>query len=513
MAALAAACTSPPEQTEPTPGPTAGGPAALRVGIGTVAGLDPAELSSPDSILVASQIFDGLIRYDASTGGVLPAVAERWDILDGGRRFIFHLGESRFHDGSVVTSEHFVFAWNRLVDPATPRPFAFLLEAVQGFRQFRETLGARPFSGLDAPDPNTLEVRLRYPWHDFVAILGHPALSPVPAAAGERGFASRPIGNGPYRLAGELGLESPIVLEAFEGYTGVAPGVRNVELRPVEDPASGWPDFLAEELDVAPIPAALVRQASVEFGSEGVQPNGRVLYCGFNLSLKRLRDPRLRRAVSLAADRGELVEAVFGQLAIPADRIVPPSIPGSRPENCGDNCQHAPERAADIVAALPRESRTFSLDFARSATGELVAETLAGQLREVGLRVTPRGHDQDEYARLLSRQEQAFFCLTAVPDYPRQPALLEPLLHSDAQENHTGFSDRGLDRLLEEARAEPDPVEREELYVDVEQRALELMPVVPLAWFRAHYAAQSYVRGLNLDPLGSFDVAALSIAG
>lgn len=510
LAALGASCTSPPEEPPPT-GPTPIPPTALRIGVGEVTALDPAELDTPESVLVASQIFDGLVAYDPTTGGVLPAVAERWDILDGARRFVFHLGPSTFHDGTSVTAEHFVFAWQRLADPATPRPFAFLLEAVEGFRRFRETLGARPLSGVTALDPSTLEVRLRYPWEDFVAVLGHPALSPVPAGADDPAYSVRPIGNGPYALAGEPGVES-ILLEGFEGYAGTPAAEQNVELRPLDGPESGWPDFLARQLDVAPIPPPLVPQASVEFGSEGVQTVGRTLYCGFNLDLKHFGDATVRRAVSMAIDREALVSSVFGEGAIPADRLVPPSIPGSRPETCGDACEHAPEEAASLIEGLPRNSRSFSLDFARSPTGTLVAETLAAQLREVGFRVRPRGHEPEAYASLLQDGEQAFFCLTAVADYPRPQALLEPLLHPDSADNQTGVSDATLTELLEAGRDEPNPAEREELYVDAEQRALELMPVIPLAWFRVHLAAQPYVRGLVLDPLGRFDVAALSVA-
>jgi ABC-type transport system substrate-binding protein len=71
--------------------------------------------------------------------------------------------------------------------------------------------------------------------------------------------------------------------------------------------------------------------------------------------------------------------------------------------------------------------------------------------------------------------------------------------------------DQQLDRLLNRARAEEDPAIAEELYRRVERRAMKLMPVVPLAWFRSRLAIKPYVEGFTLDPSGTFDASTLSI--
>ncbi|HJV05564.1 MAG TPA: ABC transporter substrate-binding protein, partial [Actinomycetota bacterium] len=59
---------------------------------------------------------------------------------------------------------------------------------------------------------------------------------------------------------------------------------------------------------------------------------------------------------------------------------------------------------------------------------------------------------------------------------------------------------------------ERSPAGRLELYNRVEARALDLMPVVPLVWFRSHLAAQPFVRGFVVDPLARFDAAAIRLA-
>jgi peptide/nickel transport system substrate-binding protein/oligopeptide transport system substrate-binding protein len=461
---------------------------------------------------VAAQVFDGLVAYDPNMSTVRPAVAERWDILDDGTRFVFHLRSGvTFHDGSQLTANSFVSSWTRLADPNGSAPFAFLLESVQGFQEFHTTRKARVFSGLSAPDPRTFEVRLTRSWPDFVALLGHPTLSPVPETADEPSFPALPVGNGPFRLSTAVQPGDPILLGRFAEYYGTRARVDSLEFRIHPTSEDAWPDFLAGELDVSEVPASALVDAQAEFGSRGIVTLGRVLYCGFNQEIKRLRNQRLRTAVSLAIDREALTRGVYGDVADPATGIVPPTIPGYQDDACARACTTDLERGANIVGELPIGTRTFDLDFRDSPIGARLAVTLSERLGLVGLRVTPNAHEQDEFVRLFQRGEHEFYCLVWVADFPRAQAFLEPLLLSTSPDNRTGFRDVRLDRLLNRARAAEDPATAEDLYRRAERRALEFMPLVPLAWFRSRLAVKPYVQGFALDPSGTFDAAGLSI--
>ena len=477
------------------------------------ASLDPRDLDTPDSLLVAAQLFDGLVAYDPVTQALVPAAAQSWDVLDGGRRFVFHLRPgATFHNGEPVRAQDFLTAWNRLADPVNPKPFGFLLEEIEGFERFQEELTITTLPGVRPLDDRTLEVRLERPWVDFPSLLGHPALSPVPPlAATDLGFASHPAGNGPYRLAAPL-EGSSILLQRYDDYGGPPPAVPTVEFRSFDDPEKGWPAFLSGDLEVATIPTPVLREAQSRFGEQGIRPLGRLLYCGFDQSDPRFRNRALRLAVSLSLDREELTAAVFGSVAMPADGIVPPSIPGGGGQPCGDRCRNDPGQARSLVASIPVKSRRFALDYAASPVGDRLTATIAAQLGEAGLRVTPRPHEEREYQDLLERNGQEMFCLVWVADYPRQQALLEPLLASGSPDNHGGTSDDRINALLGKARARADSAARQELYAQAERVALTAMHVVPVAWFRSHVAVQPYVKGFTIDPLARYEVAALQVA-
>ena len=518
VAALAAACTTPPSGPGPLGGPTPGptpaatpGPTVVRVAIGEPGSLDPAGLETSDALLVSGQLFDGLVAYEPGGEDLIPAAASDWQIRDGGRRFVFHLRPGgRFHDGTPVRAQDFVFAWNRLADPLVGAPYAFLLEAVAGYDRYQRR-PERGMIGLSVQDDRTLEVELSAPWPGFVEILGHPALAPVPPGADDRDYALQPVGNGPFRLAGPAVPGGPFVMERFARYGGTPPSIDQLVFRVFPEREEAWPAFLAGDLEVAPIPPAALTDARARFGERGIVTLGRLLYCGLNQLEPRLRSRRLGIAISLAADRAAVATRVYGDLAVPATGIVPPTIPGAQAGACGTRCTADRQRAADLVADLPERSRSFAMDYAASETGDALAELLVTQLEAVGLDVEARSHTERRYATLLQREREQFFCLVWVADAPRQQALLEPLLRSGSPDNHAGFEDETVDRTLDRARAEASAERRRELYARAERLALERMPLIPLVWLRSDLAVQPAVEGFALDPLGLFDASRLQV--
>ncbi|MDQ4004801.1 MAG: ABC transporter substrate-binding protein [Actinomycetota bacterium] len=496
------------------PGPTVSAtpPSTLRIAVTAPTSLDPRDADTHDSLLVLSQIFDGLVSYDPETLDVVPAVAERWEVLDGGRRFVFRIRPGvTFHDGTPVTAASFVDAWNRLVDPVAARPYAFLLEPVAGFQKYQENLSVTGLSGVKALDERTLEVTLSRAWPDFVALLGHAALSPVPPSAAQPAFRGQPAGNGPYRVSTPLTPGVPLTLEASDGYYGVPAALPILEVNGVDVAENAWPAFVAGDLEVAEIPSPLFREAQGQFGERGVEPLARVLSCGFNESNERFADPALRTAVSLAVDREEIVEVVYGGVPLPATGIVPPILPGHAPDACGTNCAHDPDRAAELIRRIPKKERGFALDYASSPTGDRLAAEIASQLGEVGLPVTPRPHDEAGFGSVLKSGQHEMFCLAWTADYPRQQALLEPLLASGSPDNHGRVEDRRIDELLEEARTRGNPAVARGLYTQVERRALASMHAIPVVWFRSKLAVQTYVQGFDLSPLGLYEAASMSL--
>ncbi|HEX9889738.1 MAG TPA: ABC transporter substrate-binding protein, partial [Nitriliruptorales bacterium] len=195
--------------------------------------IDPGFVLESEGAVVVDALFDSLLAYDDDLRPV-PAVAERFEVDETTTLYTFHLDpDAVFHDGSPVDAQAFVRAWSRIVDGTADdlSPNAHHLAAVAGYEESRRD--GTPLAGVEAVDAQTLRVTLQYPYADFPAVVAHPALGPVPAAAVEDtvNFREAPIGNGPFKMAGPWQHDEFIRVQRFEDHHRDVPKLDEVVFR------------------------------------------------------------------------------------------------------------------------------------------------------------------------------------------------------------------------------------------------------------------------------------------
>ena len=86
--------------------------------------MDPAFVTDSYSMPMLKNILEGLTR-PTSTGDIVPAMAESWDISEDGRTYTFYLREGiQWSNGDPVTASDFEYAWKRVLNPETVAPNA-----------------------------------------------------------------------------------------------------------------------------------------------------------------------------------------------------------------------------------------------------------------------------------------------------------------------------------------------------------------------------------------------------
>ena len=159
-----------------------------------------------------------------------PALAESWDLLDGGRRIVFHLRPNlTFSDGSPITGEDVVRSWLRIMDPKAPSPLLSLIGDVDGALAYAHGQNADPASvGLKA-DGLDVEVRLTRPAADFVSVVASPTFAVVPPGVGTDPRALGPqafVGSGAYTL--QSTDDTKIVIVANDHYWAGKPAIPTI---------------------------------------------------------------------------------------------------------------------------------------------------------------------------------------------------------------------------------------------------------------------------------------------
>ena len=565
LALLLASCTSEPdpepdledevteEEAEEDPveeaGPRRGG--TLRVGLVVdPVSIDPRFIVDDEGELLVDALFDPLVRVD-DAGSVVPAAADRWEVLDDGASFVFHLREATFHDGAAVTAEDFKRSFDRIADATAEPPsfLAFLLADVVGIDAAQEVGGA--LEGVTVEDDLTLRIDLTSPQPAFLTTLSDPSLVPTPPLADEdvEAFANEPIGNGPFAMAGPREVGAFLRLVRFEEHHSPAllDEVLFTLYEPDEGEESQWDDLLDGQLQVAQLVPARREEALELFGRSpdgytgpGVLDGVRspVYLYGFDTTRPPFDDARLRRAISLAIDRERLaVEATDGT-RLPATSLVPPGIPGARTGAC-DACEHDPvaarelldEVVRDLVAAedatddeqndeqndeqddeveLPPAAEVIgpvTLTYNRGTLHGAIAEQLATEIAEVlELEVDFQGQELAPFIQGVRRGDVSVFRLGWDVTEPTPAAYLYPLFHSSqvGLDNLTRFEDAEVDELLDAARASEDDRERLRLLRDAELRILDELPAIPLLWYRHDVVVRPEVQDLVYTPLGRF---------
>lgn len=500
----------------PAPSPSVFSPTdrVLTVAIRDPATLDPMRLADPAAELVARQLFEGLTRWDPVAEKVRPAAARSWSATHGGRVFTFHLRPGMtFHNGQPVTSKDFEFAFDRIATKANASDLAYTLQDVQGFDATNGQGTTDHLSGISTPNDLTLTIKLTRPYRDFPIVLTHPGLVPLLKSdvSNTNSFLSQPIGNGPFQIARPWNPGDPILMRAFTAFSPT-PKIDGIRFLPYQDPASSWLPFLNGAIDVAEVPSTEFKVAKQDFGDAGYQPFLAGYYYGLNLASPELKSLSFRKAINRAIDRANISTRVYKGTLVPPRGIVPQGMPGFEENQCFKLCDYSPSAARKLLHSIPKKKRKVSLTYTQGNPHGRVARSIADDLEAVGIKVSVKGYPFSKYLRRLKAGKQSMYRLGWIAEYPDPGAFLDALFLSSSPDNHSGFASAKVDRMLDQAAAEPNGDVRIQDYKKAEQAILRKVPIVPIGSFVTHWAAQKWVRGIVFDRTGGFDADPISLA-
>ena len=139
--------------------------------------LDSTRMQDTVSAMVIGHIVEGLTR-DGPTGGVVPGVAERWEVRPEGATFWLR-EDARWSDGKPVTAHDFVFAWQTTVDPANASPYAFIMYLLKNAEAINTGKLPRDALGVRAIDDRTLEIEFENPVPYFEKLVAFQTFLPI----------------------------------------------------------------------------------------------------------------------------------------------------------------------------------------------------------------------------------------------------------------------------------------------------------------------------------------------
>ncbi|MDH5285989.1 MAG: ABC transporter substrate-binding protein [Betaproteobacteria bacterium] len=555
-------------------GPTAG---TLRVAMPVAEnGFDPQAVYDAYSSRICDAIFDALYTYDyfARPAKLVPNTADGLpQIADGGRTYTLKVRRGIFfapHPAfggkpRELTAEDYVYSFKRILDPAVRSYSLHLLEGrlagldpvLAQARKAGKLDYAAPIEGLKALDRHTLQVKFIEPNYSFQHVLATTAFAAVAkevvAAKGDSAgrVMEDPVGTGPYRLA-EWRRSQRIVLEANPSFRDVRfpappagepgdaaiakglagrrlPLTPRIEVSIIEEAQPRLLAFRRGELDYVDVPSSLAEtvldgdKLKPDLAATGVrllrQVDPSLAFTFFNME-----DPvvggytpekiALRRAITMANDRGSAVRILQNGQAMLATQMIPPPVPGhSDALAMKDPFDPAGARAlldrfgykdrdGDGFRELP-DGRPLVLKkgMTPTAADRAASELWTKNLAAIGIRTEFVVQKWPELNKMAEAGQLQVWNLAWIASIPDVDAFYSPLFSPNVgTSNDARLKLADYDRAYERMRALPDGPERRALYKRMNELVAAYAPWILETYSYQNRLAQPWLKGVKLHP-------------
>lgn len=280
---------------------------------------------------IVDLLFAGLVSYKTD-GSVENEVAESIETSDN-QNFTVKLKDGwTFSDGTAVTADSFIKAWNYGAKLSNNQLSSYFYEPIEGFSYDKDS----ELTGLKKVDDHTFTIKLTAPASDFALRLGYAAFYPLPDSAFDdmESFGEKPVGNGPYTLD-SWDHDSQAVLVASSDYDGVRkPANKGVTFTFYTDYDAAYNDLLSDAVDVIDsVPDSALSSFKDDLGDRAINQPGAVIQCfAIDVNTEHFKmdeEGRARRAaLSRAIDRAQICDTLYYETRTPASDFTSPVIQG-----------------------------------------------------------------------------------------------------------------------------------------------------------------------------------------
>ena len=421
--------------------------------------------------VVLKPLWENLLSRDGK-GNLIPMLAEKWQVSDGGRTWKFNLRRGvRFHNGTEVTAEDVRFTFASIAKEGSANSMA---------PEFRT------IKSMEVEGPYTITVRFDKP---FVT-LGNRVTQGLFASvayiqskkhieAGEDGAERQPIGTGPWKFVEHVRGDR-IVYEAVPNHWRATPHFKRLVFLKVPEPATRMAMLRAGSADVIEVSGEYVDELKKVGMRTLIMPNTAAIWVilGGQWPTKPTYDPKVpwaqpdaerakkvRLALNLAVDKKAIIERVLGGVGTavgtvnyyPTDPWISDALLKPIP--------YDPARAKALLteAGYPNGFEVTMNLTAWPGRGFLpdVGEAVATYWEKIGLKVKRRPVDRAVFSADFRARSYAGVALAyAGPIIAPEPWELFARIAQTKASVHLLVEHPKLDAFVERLGAEPSAAER-----------------------------------------------------
>jgi peptide/nickel transport system substrate-binding protein len=442
--------------------------------------LDPANHYSISATSVLRHVYDPLLDV-TNDDKFVPALAETWRPVNNTTwRFTLRKGVS-FHDGTPFTADSVVFTLKRVRDN-TKLIKSFVYQDLEDVRK---------------DDDHTVTVTTKRPFGSLPAHLTMLGMLPPSAGTAEDAFFQKPVGTGPFRFVSWTHGDHVDLAANPRYWKAGLPRVETLKVRFIPELSTRVAALRAGEIHV--IDRVWPDMVQTLKATPGVKvldtPAIEAQRWHFQLARESVKDPRVRKAVSLAIDRNVIIKDLLLGYARPVVCPVPPGLLGHT--NLGQK-PYDPDKARQLLKQAGQPNLTLDFVLMKDLYPKQleIAQAVAAMLGDVGIKVNIRNL---EIATAREQRTAGNYDLffSGWAQMPHDPDWYFGQWFTKAgAEKLTRFSDPRVEQLIAEGRV-PDPKVRQQKYEEIDRILWEDEPEIWPYYTVAIYAISDKLRGFE----------------
>lgn len=480
--------------------------------------LDPALAYDTTSDEAVNEMYDPLVTYDKDTANIVGHLAD-YTVSSDGLTYTFKIKQGvKFWNGDPLTAQSFIDEFQRVLSPSVGSPGeGFLDPIVVGSTDYNKGK-AKTISGITAPDPYTLVIKLAKPEPFFLEVLAMPFFSAVDQKfidqAGKKFDSSEAMGTGPFEL------------KSFDGNTMVLTKNPNY----FQKDANGNALPYLDQVTITVNKNAQVDGLHFEQGQTAIignlfngipsdiyphfvntpslakdivtAPENATYYIGLNNKMAPFNNVKVRQAMEYAIDKSKIVK-LLNNRAVAANQPLPPGIKGYV-SNLDPSATYTydPAKAKQLLAeaGFPNGFST-TLYSANDSDDVKIDTSIQNDLAQVGVTAKIDSMDWNSYLTLNEKGQTPMFSLAWIQDFPDASDFLNTLFNTNQQpaNNSSLYSNSQVDQWLNQAQTDTNQTERYQLYTKVTNQIMQDAPWVPLYYSKYEYAVQPWVHGYFIN--------------
>ncbi|WP_332898058.1 ABC transporter substrate-binding protein [Haladaptatus sp. CMSO5] len=460
--------------------------------------LDPVRIADPWSASVATNVFEGLYRYDHDMNLVPELAAGTPTVENDGKTHIVKLTDgATFQDGTAVTAEDVAYSYRAVREEERP-----------------DMWQVRPIDHIEVRDEQTVAFHLKNPYPAMDHALTRGIVPKAVRESNPEMFAhEKPVGSGPYEVETAKPGEHVSLTHWTEYWGETNPSLEHARFVQNHSDLARTTSLKTGQNDIVERvnPGLWSVTQDLSNADTALQEGYLAHYIGFNCNEGPTADPKVRKAIDSLVDLDTVTETFVGPIGRRQYGLLPPQL-AAEWDLPVEEWQSIPraknkEKAKQLLkeADVGNWAPTIAVP-KHDLLREKIAEELAHGLAEIGFyRARTEKYPWKEFREKIvsgSPSEYNIF-VDAWAGGPDPDTYLYPLFHENAEGRTNGafYQNEDVMNALRDARRTTDDATRRDLYESATRTLLTERVALPAFTLDNSFGVASGIEGFGPHPL------------